>query len=461
MCVGLVIIGIISALWIRQSTIEHRLHTMTIIAEEWANRIIHNDQDQLETRGGELPEFQPERFNSNIYITNLDGRIIQQRTIGFQFVRAIPQDILQKDNETQKIQLSGRRGETETLYLVKVPVIWETIHIGWVVVTQPEREVAAVDQEYHLLIVMLISLALLGWGVIYYISRKLSDPIKSVASAAKQIQAGEYTVKLNENDINEKEVYELVHSFKDMAGRLDQLEAIRTELLAGVTHELKTPVTSISGLLQALKDEVVTGEEAAEFLDISLKETNRMQMMIRDLLEFNSFASGQFPVKKEWESINHVVFDIVNQWNLTEGNNNWHPRVIVNPLENDVSIPVDILRLQQIIINLLNNAKQALEGEGEITISLNLNQDFVVIFVEDTGAGIPQSDQEMIFERFYRGENKKYKVRGLGLGLPFSKMLAKAHNGDLQLVESKPHDGTTFKIELPRNDSGNIVEKKG
>src|SRR5690625_4132328 len=117
-----------------------------------------------------------------------------------------------------------------------------------------------------------------------------------MAQAAEQIKEGNYQITLKEEDVQELEVYELIHAFKEMSQRLEQLETLRTELLAGVTHELKTPVTSISGLIQAVNDDVVEGEEAKEFIEISLKETTKMKKMVEDLLAFNSFAANAVPL---------------------------------------------------------------------------------------------------------------------------------------------------------------------
>jgi signal transduction histidine kinase len=101
------------------------------------------------------------------------------------------------------------------------------------------------------------------------------------------------------------------------------------------------------------------------------------------------------------------------------------------------------------MINLLNNAKQALESDGKITVILNEDS----IDVKDTGSGIPEDEQPFVFERFFRGKKKKLKVRGLGLGLPFSKMLAKALHTDLILKESSPQ-GTTFSILFKKQEDG-------
>ena len=102
-------------------------------------------------------------------------------------------------------------------------------------------------------------------------------------------------MELSTNGSKEQEVYELIHSFKEMTSKLEKLEALRTELLAGVTHELKTPITSISGLLQAMKDDVVSGEEAKEFLKISLNETEKMKKMVEDF--FPSTNLPQMPLR--------------------------------------------------------------------------------------------------------------------------------------------------------------------
>ena len=254
---------------------------------------------------------------------------------------------------------------------------------------------------------------------------------------------------MKEEETREEEIYELVASFKAMTSRLKQSDKIRAEFLAGVTHDLKTPVTSISGLIQAVKDEVVTGEESKEFLDISLKETQRLQRMIEDLLEYNSISAGAFKIQLEPENMNQFIQEISHRWKVTQDE---------KKLELYVEMPelilvgqIDALRMQQIIINLLNNAKQAIDDNGVIKIQLYEKDDQVLgIDIVDNGRGIPKHEQEFIFEPFYRGENKKLKVRGLGLGLPYSKMLAKAQNGDLMLKESN-ETGTTFTLYIKKH----------
>ena len=152
-----------------------------------------------------------------------------------------------------------------------------------------------------------------------------------------------------------------------MANKLEQLEKTRTELLAGVTHELKTPVTSISGLLQAVRGGVVTGQDAMEFIEMAMVETTKMKTMVGDLLAFNHFAVDAIPVQIESVDINQLLQDSVAQWKVMQEDE--HVKVDLHLLEQPVLVQIDIVRIQQIITNLLTNAKQAMD-KGTITLTV-------------------------------------------------------------------------------------------
>ncbi|MGD6943323.1 HAMP domain-containing sensor histidine kinase [Cytobacillus gottheilii] len=449
LCIGLIVIAIISAVWIRHTTLENRLKIMTLMSEEVADRFIDISEGRP-MQNGDVPGLLSERGrymdlekDPYMYIVDVNGRILTSNRSNDRIFARFPGAILTNEEQVQKLQLTD---SGEDFYIVKTPIQSEAISYGWVVFIELEDNLTEVDQEYTLLGVMIISLALLGWAAIYFLSRRLSNPIKDVAFAAKQVKEGDYNIHLPSN-INEQEVYELVHSFQEMSARLQKLESLRTELLAGVTHELKTPVTSISGLLQAINDDVVTGEDAKEFLTLSLKETAKMKKMVEDLLAFNTFAANSIPVVKEEYHINELIREFTHDWEVVQEDH----RVTLTKeyLSEDAVVSVDKIRLQQVLTNLLNNARQAIEDHGQIRVSIKEEQNNVHINIQDTGSGIPPEEQKLIFERFYRGEGKKYKVRGLGLGLPFSKMIANALGGDLELTESSPA-GTTFTITLPK-----------
>ncbi|TGV02400.1 HAMP domain-containing histidine kinase, partial [Mesorhizobium sp. M00.F.Ca.ET.186.01.1.1] len=292
---------------------------------------------------------------------------------------------------------------------------------GWVMLFTPKQDLMRNTTEFQLMFIMLISLGLLGWLVIYLLTKKLSTPIKDVADAAKQIVMGNYEIHF-EKDRREEEIDELIHSFKEMADRLRQLELMRTELLAGVTHELKTPVTSISGLVQAVKDDIVSGEEAKEFLEICAKETVRLQKMVEDLLDFNSFAVGDIRIRREQQNMYELVQEITHQWQIMQEAEQIELS-IQRPAE-PIIVNTDPLRVQQILYNLLNNAAQAMGSRGKIDVSLSVVGEEIRVDVKDTGQGIPEAEQPLIFERFYRGEEKAEVKRPFGKGLRSRNCLA-------------------------------------
>ena len=441
LAIGLAILFILSAFWIRHTTMEHRIEMMEVIVDETVSRITklatgiepNHFEQYIDPR-----EPNPLReINPTIYVTDSFGVVLATNRPFSKTVVIDFNEHIAKQDEIQNSQIEGKK-----YTIVKRSITIDEQLAGYVFAVESNKTLAEVKQEFGLLALVILCIGLLGWGAIYTLSKRLSKPITDVAAAAKLVENGQYNISLPTN-IKEKEVDELVTSFKEMVIRLEQLEKTRTELLAGVTHELKTPVTSISGLLQAVNDEVITGEDAKEFIRMALAETTKMKTMIGDLLAFNSFAVDAVPVKIETLKINDLVGDIVRSWGATHSHIDLH----ISPLEEDTCLQADVVRVQQILTNLLTNAEQAMDGNGTIHVTLQTDNHFIIVDVQDSGCGIPLAEQPFIFERFYRGEQKKYKIRGLGLGLALSKMMAQSIGGDLTLVNSTTQ-GTTFRLKL-------------
>lgn len=449
LCLGLLLIGVLSVIWVRQSNIKNRMEFMQLLAQELAERVTSQ-------RGAiEIPSNFPETIDNRQRFYHIPDQIsvnVKTNTNEIKYNKdnrpsvAVPKDGKPVPNPPNP-ESSGQPAE----YSVSAPILAQGKAIGTITVGQTKKSISKIQQEYSLLGLLLGGIGLLGWLVIYLILRKLTRPIREIAIAAKKIEAGEYEIELQEN-VKEKEIYDLLVSFRRMSNRLKQLEELRTELLAGVTHELKTPIASINGLIHAVRDQIVTGAEAEEFLDISLKETERLQLMVIGLLDFNSLASGKIHVEREHFELGKLLKEITYQWSLLDSEDSLEIMTQLPPLE--LYAFGDPGRIQQIIVNLLNNSRQAIaekdQTKGQITARLLApSSAFLAIHVTDNGSGIPLDEQKNIFERYFRGGNKKLAVHGLGLGLTFSSMLASTMGGKLSLVESSPA-GTTFELLLPR-----------
>ncbi|MDH4619019.1 HAMP domain-containing sensor histidine kinase [Brevibacillus sp. AY1] len=447
LCVGLLIIGIVSSIWIKDAATEKQLDVTRLFAEEVADRVV-DDEGKLYV-GETLHQILESRRrfmgvdrNLLLFIKDEHDQIIYKKSgLPSSFEEDLDR-VLEIAEKADKVK--SRHGDT--LFVVKKDLENDLQKLGTIILLFPETDIRVNKEQLQYLVIMLGSLGVLGWAVIYFHSKKLSRPIEDVVEAAKQIVEGNYDVTITKN-IKEREIHELVHTFKEMADRLRQLERTRTELLAGVTHELKTPVTSISGLIQAINDKVVSGDEEREFLEICLNETKRLEKMVEDLLDFNSFAVGEITVQPEAQNLNKLIHEIASQWQI--GQDVETITLTTRMPDQEWTILVDPGRVQQILINLLNNARQAVTDDGVIELHLYEKESELRIDVTDNGKGIREEEQSLVFERFFRGSNKKEKVRGLGLGLSFSKMMARALGGDLILTKSDAN-GSTFTLILPK-----------
>ena len=460
LCVGLLVIGIASTMWIRYSEAKNRLDIMRLMAAEIAERIVDADgQIRMAPFLSRILDSRQEslRLSYKPYLLILNERreLLFDRPGQFPpELKRLVADLVEAEKEMTEVQLDSG----EKLLFVKQMIQVNGEEKGWVLLFSRDVNLAADTTQFQLLLIMLGSLGLLGWLVIYLLTKRLARPIRDVSDAAKQIVQGNYDIRLDQ-DRPEREIHELNQSFREMADRLRQLERMRNELLAGVTHELKTPVTSISGLVQAVKDEVVTGEEAREFLHICARETQRLQKMVEDLLDFNSFAVGAIRINRERRNMNGLVKEIVHQWRIAQEDASL--AVEVQTPEQPVFACIDPLRVQQILYNLLNNAAQAIDGGGRIGVTLQEKENKIVIEVSDNGRGIPEEEQPLIFERFFRGERNRQTRRGLGLGLSFSRMMAQALDGNLVLRESSS-SGSVFSLilrkEREKDDAGSAKD---
>lgn len=412
--------------------------------------------------GGKMPDGEPlARFLNDrvleyglgerpvMVILDASGRTVQHHP------PVLPLETNRLEAKLNDIKRGGPRsfeleplGERQPYLTASYPMTASAGIIGYALYLSPKTNVLQGLLEFRLFrLAALTGFLLSGWCIVYLLTRRLVKPIRQAVDAANQIVAGNYDLQVNLKQ-PEKEIHQLMVSIKEMADRLRQLEETRAQMLAGVTHELKTPVASISGLIQAVKEGVVSGEEADEFLNNSLKQTDRLHKIIDDLLAFNSFAGNVAAVKEEMANPEEIVRDIVGRWSRGRPATDLEVTVEADRESRNGRIWTDPARVEQILVNLLNNAKDAMEIGGKIRVRLVAVESGFRIQVEDTGSGIEQEEQSDIFEPFYRGKAKRRKVSGLGLGLPFSRMIARALGGDLVLSDSGP-GGTTFALTLP------------
>lgn len=239
----------------------------------------------------------------------------------------------------------------------------------------------------------------------------------------------------------------VVAIFHDIT-ELKKFERLRTEFVANVSHELKTPLTSIKGFVETLQSGAIKEpEHAKRFLDIIDQQTGRLENLVNDLLTLSSLESQQIPMDFQNDRIDAVILAVVNSYKTQLERMNHEIQVHV--ADNIPMILVDRQRIEQVFLNLLDNAVKFTPQGGLIEISCYCEKEYVRVDVRDNGIGIAPENIPRLFERFYRVDRARSRdMGGTGLGLSIVKHIVSAHQGNLT-VTSKVGEGSTFSIFLP------------
>ncbi|MBN9655338.1 PAS domain-containing protein [Halobacillus sp. GSS1] len=240
--------------------------------------------------------------------------------------------------------------------------------------------------------------------------------------------------------------------FHDIS-ELKQLEQMRKDFVANVSHELKTPITSIRGFSETLLDGAMKDEKMLEqFLQIILKESGRLQSLIQDLLELSKLERDDFLLNVEQIEVQRLLNDLLP---IVEQHADQKQVKLHASVQGNTKIQGDSSRLKQVFMNLLTNAINYSGDEGEVTLEFQESENHVTIKITDNGVGIPKEEISRIFERFYRVDKARSRNSGgTGLGLAIVKHIVEAHEGTIH-VESEVDVGTAFYVEIPKKFTEN------
>ncbi|MFD1851093.1 two-component system histidine kinase PnpS [Oceanobacillus bengalensis] len=229
---------------------------------------------------------------------------------------------------------------------------------------------------------------------------------------------------------------------------LKKLEIMRKDFVANVSHELRTPITSIKGFAETLlEDGINDRENAKEFLKIIYKESDRMQLLIEDLLTLSRLEEENFQLVLNKIDVSELADEIVPTFLLKARKKKLNLTVSI---EDKLELKADKEKLKQIFINLLDNAMHYTPENGKITLTVTSTADYVHIKVSDTGIGIEQKALPRIFERFYRVDKARSRnTGGTGLGLAIVKHIVEVHEGKIT-IDSEVNEGTNVHVYLPR-----------
>jgi two-component system phosphate regulon sensor histidine kinase PhoR len=291
--------------------------------------------------------------------------------------------------------------------------------------------------------------------VAYFVSRSITFPIRQMIQTARQIAKGDFGRRVR---IKSKgELGELAESLNTMADELQQkmenlkqLDRVRTDFVANVSHELKTPLTLIKGYIETLEDRAMDNKKAAiKFISIIKEHADRLGHIVDDLLSLSELELSDDSVHKSEFDLKKLIDEVSLGFGhaLAEKKQ----KLNVSSKGSDFRIKADLGKIEQIFVNLIDNAVKYTKESGRIEISLCEQDQMVCVTVQDNGIGIPKEHRDRVFERFYRVDKARSReLGGTGLGLSIVKHIVLAHNGKIA-IESEPNKGTTVSVKLPKN----------
>ncbi len=314
--------------------------------------------------------------------------------------------------------------------------------LGAIIVAKPRTELR--DQWLPLVSRLAAAVAvgvLLAWLLAWWLSRKITGPVLALSSAANEIAAGNYAVRVPTGGGGD-EISHLSERFNEMAARLAATEERERQFLMSVSHELRTPLTAIKGHVDAIRDGLFDDPELERAsLDVVAAETIRLERLVGDVLDLAKLNAHRFTVHAEEVDMGALV----EQAHASFGEEA-RRREIEFRLDEDPDAPTIVTdgdRVLQVLTNLLANAFRWTPDGGVVSLGSSTQNGIVQIDVRDTGPGIQPDERERIFVPFISRDN-----HGTGLGLPIARELAVALGGRIEL-DSTVGEGSRFRLVLP------------
>ncbi|WP_080847624.1 sensor histidine kinase [Cytobacillus gottheilii] len=433
------------------------------------NYIFENKVDELESFGNQILTELTVRIEGTEEFLNEYSQLLEARNIQYILFdrkgRVLYPELQQEPvvllSEQEWLELSAGKGISvlhdikrfdQEVTLVALPYMNGDQLIGGVILLSPISGAIQMISQLNkfLLYTIIISLTatiLLSW----FLAKNLIKRIRDIRDATSMISSGNYDV--NVPHLYMDEIGQLAKDFNEMAARLkksneeiDRLENRRRKFIADVSHEMRTPLTTISGLAEGIKNNLIPEQEMEKGMNLIDREAKRLIRLVNENLDYEKIRSNQLQLHKINVNLLDAFEVVADQLLLqAEEKNN----TIIIKADPETTVIADYDRLVQILVNIVKNSIQFTE-DGEIYLRSEDRDQETHIIIEDNGIGIDPEEVEMIWERFYKADVSRTSnsFGEFGIGLSIVKQLVELHNGKIE-VKSEKGKGTSFFIELP------------
>lgn len=411
------------------------------------NRTLHTDQTYLTSI-----ELLTKKYDALVWVLDSGGKVVMTQKQYEEFLnRVLPED--QISSFVQPI-LGGEVVVSTGLYQggdpkktvisVGAPVYENSVVIGAVVIHVPETMLSSLASKVNERIFQ--ATLICGIVALFFVviaSRMFTQPLRQLNELARQAELGNFSYRANIK--GESEFTQMGNRLNKMMSRLGKTERLRSDFIQNASHELKAPITVISGYSQALLEEL-PDEKKQEYVSIILDETNRMDGLISNLMHLSRMESGSETLNRERFNLNDLISQKVLSFELEIEKKNL--QLELNYAQEKLEVVADKAKIDRVLTNLIQNAlKYTMEGDGLIITTRQVRAK-AYIEIKDTGIGVDKNDIENIFDRFYTVDKAKTPGKsGSGIGLSLVKRILQLHGSDI-FVESVKGEYTKFYFYL-------------
>ena len=291
------------------------------------------------------------------------------------------------------------------------------------------------------IVMLFLFSVIIGTGLAAVVGNRTLKPLHKMIDATHRVAEGDFTVRLDTDSV--PEVEDLTQSFNKMVAELGSIETLRTDFISNFSHEFKTPIVSIRGFAKLLRDGDLTEEERREYLDIIVQEAERLANLSTNVLDLTRLENMGILSQKEYffldEQVRRTAALMEPRWR--------EKGLDVSLAMDSVTIHSDEELLQQVWVNLLDNAIKFTGEGGQIDIALKRRGEEAMFTIRDNGCGMDEATLNHLYDKFYQGD-KSHAGRGNGLGLAMVKRIVGLCGGAIS-VESALEVGTAFTVTLP------------
>lgn len=432
---------------------DNLINEATLLSEQTISSYIQGitSLDYLQLRFDEFHD----TLKTSVWFFDVDGSLIAASNADEQ--SNPPHNILTLDD---KINLEKGFTQTGTFYnrftsnmiSIGVPIFVDKTLSGYLVMHTAMTELDSLQQEVLNIMYMPFLVMILIVGIVLaYMSSSVLRPLAKLNETAKEYAKGNFDKKTGVS--RKDEIGELSDSLEYMASELSKLDDYRKNFIANISHDFRSPLTSIKGYLEAMLDGTIPVEKYDRYLNIVLKESQRLTKLTTGLLELNDFDTyGPILKKKKFD-----IVDVVRETrNTVEGvceKKNIDFRIKC-PAE-DTMVYADKMKIGQVVYNLIDNAIKFSPEKSVITVSIYEKNDKIFVSVKDEGPGIEKDNQNKVWDRFYKTDSSRGKDKqGTGLGLAITKEIIKAHGEHINLISTKGA-GSEFVFTLSKENDAN------